>query len=103
MKLNKVKAMRMVWRLTTAAVVAFAGGLALGLLMAPRPGRELRQELASKARARLQGLEQQLRQLESHLRQVEARFRALLPEDTETALQLKDQDVAQELPRMPHR
>ncbi|GEM_PF-1400200 len=94
--------MRMVWRLATAAVVAFAGGLALGLLMAPKPGRELRQDLASKARARLQGLEQQLRQLESHLHRVEERLRTLLPEDTGETIELKNQDIAQALSRMPH-
>jgi hypothetical protein len=47
-------------------------------------------------------LEQQLRQLESHLHRVEERLRTLLPEDTGETIELKNQDIAQALSRMPH-
>ncbi len=77
-----------------------------GLLLAPRAGHETRRELASKARARLHELEEQLHGVESHLRRVEQQLQTLgerFRKAAETgAWKLENQDIARELPRMPH-
>jgi len=95
--------MRVSW---TVAIGAFAAGLVTGLLLAPKAGRETRRELASKARARLHELEVQLHGVESHLRRVEQQLQTLgerFRQAAETgAWKLENQDIARELPRMPH-
>ncbi len=81
-------------------------GVVTGLLLAPRAGHETRRELASKARARLHELEEQLHGVESHLRRLEQQLQALgerFRKAAETgAWKLENQDIARELPRMPH-
>lgn len=81
-------------------------GVVTGLLLAPRAGHETRRELASKARARLHELEEQLHGVESHLRRVEQQLQTLgerFRKAAETgAWKLENQDIARELPRMPH-
>ncbi len=85
---------------------AFVAGLVTGLLLAPKAGHETRRELASKARARLHELEAQLRGVETHLRRLEQQLQTLgerFRQAAETgAWKLENQDIARELPRMPH-
>ncbi len=95
--------MRISWPI---AVGAFAAGLVTGLLMAPKAGHETRRELASKARARLHELEEQLHGIETHLRRLERQLQALgerfLQTTESEAWQLENKDIARELPRLPH-
>ncbi|SHL05215.1 YtxH domain-containing protein [Rhodothermus profundi] len=95
--------MRVSW---PAAICAFAAGVIAGLLLAPRAGHETRRELASKARARLHGLEEQLHRLETHLQHLEQQLQALgerfRKAGEEAGWHLEKQDIARELPRMPH-
>lgn len=95
--------MRVSW---PVAICAFAAGVVTGLLLAPRAGHETRRELASKARARLHELEEQLHGVESHLRRVEQQLQTLGERFRKAAAseawQLENRDIARELPRMPH-
>lgn len=107
-----------------AAVVAFAGGLAAGLLLAPQSGRTLRGMIAERARAQTRWVEQQLNTVEERLATVEDRLResgqelgAKVREATQKAVDqvvpslpddpeewnLEDKDVAGELRRMPRK
>lgn len=84
-----------------AAVAAFAGGFAAGLLFAPESGRALRRKLASQAEApthwvggRLHEVERQLTALEKELRATSAEFSEKLRETTQRTM-------AQYVPDLP--
>lgn len=95
--------MRTRWPVT---ICAFAAGVVAGLLLAPKFGQETRRKLVSKARARLHELEKQLHSMETHLRHIEQQVQALgerfRKAGTVEAWKLENQDIARELPRMPH-
>ncbi len=95
--------MRVSW---PVVICSFAAGVVAGLLMAPKAGHETRRELASKARARLHSVEEQLRQLDVHLQHLEQQLKVLgerfRKAGEAASWQLQRQDIAQELPRMPH-
>ncbi|RMF53896.1 MAG: YtxH domain-containing protein [Bacteroidetes bacterium] len=110
--------------LFTTALLAFAGGLAAGLLFAPESGRTSREKLAARIRAERRRLERQIQALEEQLghleeqivsaghemgeRVREAAHRAEeqitpdLPDDPE-AFKVDDEEMAQDLRRMPRR
>lgn len=102
---------------TLSGLVAFAGGVFAGFLLAPQSGAETRAKLSEEGRARLKGIEDQLESLESRLGELGGQVRAKgnqvknsavgqvlpdLPDDPE-AFKVGDDDVAGDLRHMPRK
>ncbi|MBO6577299.1 MAG: YtxH domain-containing protein [Rhodothermales bacterium] len=102
-------------------VVAFAGGVVAGILLAPQSGAETRERLSDEARSRLSRIDGQLDGLEKRLAEVSAHLREAshdlgervkhstvdqvlpdVPEDPE-AFEVDRDEVASDLRHMPRK
>jgi len=89
--------------ITTIAVAlgSFAGGVCLGILMAPQSGRETREQISTRVRGELSRLEGQLSNLETHLEELEDQITQISGDIRQKIRDKAEHAVDQVLPTIP--
>ncbi|GIV59587.1 YtxH domain-containing protein [Rhodocaloribacter litoris] len=87
--------------LICTALLAFAGGVAAGILFAPDSGRASREKIAARLRAERRRIEQQLRAMEEQLSSLEAQLVSAGQEVGEKVREAAQRVQAQLTPDLP--